>query len=43
MQISGLFLRAMAIIPENHEMAAKLANEAQSHAPTERRMSRIGG
>ncbi|REJ14595.1 MAG: GTP 3',8-cyclase MoaA [Paenibacillaceae bacterium] len=38
-----LFLRAMAIKPENHEMAAKLADEAQSHVPTERRMSQIGG
>lgn len=38
-----LFMRAMAIKPENHEMAAKLENAAQSHVPTERRMSQIGG
>ncbi|MBD2872570.1 GTP 3',8-cyclase MoaA [Paenibacillus arenilitoris] len=38
-----LFLRAMDIKPENHEMAAKLANDALSHVPTERRMSQIGG
>ncbi|MFF2091973.1 GTP 3',8-cyclase MoaA [Paenibacillus sp. NPDC058174] len=38
-----LLYRAMDVKPENHEMAAKLANEAQSHVPTERRMSQIGG
>lgn len=38
-----LFFKAMAIKPENHEMAAKLENAAQSHKPTERRMSQIGG
>ncbi|MDQ0114421.1 GTP 3',8-cyclase MoaA [Paenibacillus harenae] len=38
-----LLLRAMDVKPENHEMAAKLADEAQSHVPTERRMSQIGG
>ncbi|CAM3742549.1 GTP 3',8-cyclase MoaA [Cohnella lubricantis] len=38
-----LFDRAMDIKPENHEMAALLAGEAQSHRPTERRMSQIGG
>ncbi|MBB6633837.1 GTP 3',8-cyclase MoaA [Cohnella thailandensis] len=38
-----LFLRAMDIKPENHEMAALLAGEAQSHVPTDRRMSQIGG
>ncbi|MBB6672346.1 GTP 3',8-cyclase MoaA [Cohnella nanjingensis] len=41
--LNALFLRAMAIKPENHEMAALLAGEAQSHTPTERRMSQIGG
>jgi len=39
----ALFLRAMDVKPLNHEMAAKLENEAQSHVPTERRMSQIGG
>jgi len=39
----SLLLKAMDIKPENHEMAEKLANEAQSHVPTERRMSQIGG
>ncbi|MHA7964594.1 GTP 3',8-cyclase MoaA [Paenibacillus sp. CAU 1782] len=38
-----LYYRAMDIKPENHEMAAKLAEEALSHTPTERRMSQIGG
>lgn len=38
-----LFCKAMAIKPENHEMAALLAGEALSHVPTERRMSQIGG
>ncbi|THF83739.1 GTP 3',8-cyclase MoaA [Cohnella fermenti] len=42
-EIRRLFLRAMDIKPENHEMAALLAGEAQSHVPTERRMSQIGG
>jgi cyclic pyranopterin phosphate synthase len=38
-----LFLKAMDIKPENHEMAARLAGDKQSHVPTERRMSQIGG
>ncbi len=38
-----LFMRALDIKPLNHEMAAKLADEAQSHVPTDRRMSQIGG
>ncbi|XEC96431.1 GTP 3',8-cyclase MoaA [Paenibacillus tarimensis] len=42
-QMAQLFRRAMDLKPENHEMAAKLLNEAQSHVPTERRMSQIGG
>ncbi|MBW7477793.1 GTP 3',8-cyclase MoaA [Paenibacillus oenotherae] len=41
--LRGLFMRAMDIKPLNHEMAAKLSNEAQSHEPTARRMSQIGG
>ncbi|NIK69985.1 cyclic pyranopterin phosphate synthase [Paenibacillus sp. BK720] len=39
----GIFYKAMDLKPENHEMAAKLANEALSHTPTDRRMSQIGG
>lgn len=38
-----IFLRAMDIKPENHEMAAKLGDQALSYVPTERRMSQIGG
>jgi cyclic pyranopterin phosphate synthase len=38
-----LLFRAMDIKPENHEMAAKLADGALSHVPTDRRMSQIGG
>ncbi|MEX1030782.1 MAG: GTP 3',8-cyclase MoaA [Paenibacillaceae bacterium] len=38
-----LFEKAMVIKPQNHEMAAKLENESQTHIPTERRMSQIGG
>ncbi|MFD2613515.1 GTP 3',8-cyclase MoaA [Paenibacillus gansuensis] len=41
--IRQLYLRALDIKPLNHEMAAKLADEAQSHLPTDRRMSQIGG
>lgn len=41
--LKRLFMQALAIKPKNHEMAAKLADEAQSHTPTERRMSQIGG
>lgn len=39
----AVFARAMDIKPENHEMAALLAGERQTHTPTERRMSQIGG
>ncbi|WP_127588402.1 GTP 3',8-cyclase MoaA [Paenibacillus koleovorans] len=38
-----LFFRALDIKPLNHEMAQVLALEAQSHTPTARRMSQIGG
>ncbi len=38
-----LFLKAMDVKPENHEMAAVLAGNPLSHEPTERRMSQIGG
>jgi cyclic pyranopterin phosphate synthase len=41
--VSDLFLRALDIKPLNHEMAKALNSEAQSHTPTERRMSQIGG
>ncbi|GGD74347.1 GTP 3',8-cyclase MoaA [Paenibacillus nasutitermitis] len=41
--LSDLFMRAMELKPLNHEMAAKLSDEAQSHQPTARRMSQIGG
>lgn len=41
--IERLFLRALDIKPENHEMAQALAREDQSHTPTTRRMSQIGG
>lgn len=39
----NLFGRALAIKPENHEMALSLSEAAQSHTPTSRRMSQIGG
>ncbi|WP_138755448.1 GTP 3',8-cyclase MoaA [Paenibacillus sinopodophylli] len=42
-EMQRLLLRAMDIKPENHEMAAKLADGDQSYVPTERRMSQIGG
>ncbi len=41
--MESLFLKAMDVKPENHEMAAVLAGTSLSHAPTERRMSQIGG
>ncbi|MFF2480630.1 GTP 3',8-cyclase MoaA [Paenibacillus sp. NPDC058071] len=41
--LKHLLLRAMDVKLENHEMAEKLANEALSHVPTDRRMSQIGG
>jgi cyclic pyranopterin phosphate synthase len=41
--LERIFYRALDIKPENHEMAAKLAQESQSHIPTTRRMSQIGG
>ncbi len=41
--LERMFFRALDIKPENHEMAARLAQEAQSHVPTTRRMSQIGG
>lgn len=41
--LETMFYKALSIKPENHEMAAKLALEEQSHTPTGRRMSQIGG
>jgi cyclic pyranopterin phosphate synthase len=41
--LAELFFRALDIKPLNHEMALALAGESQSHVPTERRMSQIGG
>ncbi|MED4729898.1 GTP 3',8-cyclase MoaA, partial [Aneurinibacillus migulanus] len=41
--IQDMFLRAIDAKPENHEMAQALASEKQSHTPTSRRMSQIGG
>lgn len=41
--VKDLFFRALDIKPENHEMALALAASDQSHKPTDRRMSQIGG
>ncbi len=41
--LKQMFLRALAIKPETHEMAQALERQAQSHTPTHRRMSQIGG
>jgi len=41
--LAGLFLKALDVKPESHEMAKALLNERQSHIPTMRRMSQIGG
>ncbi|WCK55733.1 GTP 3',8-cyclase MoaA [Aneurinibacillus sp. Ricciae_BoGa-3] len=41
--IQALFLRALDAKPENHEMAMALSRESQTHTPTVRRMSQIGG
>jgi cyclic pyranopterin phosphate synthase len=41
--LEQLFFKALDLKPENHEMAAKLTFEEQSHTPTLRRMSQIGG
>ncbi|QAY65085.1 GTP 3',8-cyclase MoaA [Paenibacillus protaetiae] len=41
--LRALLLRAMDVKPVSHEMAAKLAGQAVSHQPTDRRMSQIGG
>lgn len=41
--LAELFFRALDVKPESHEMAKALMNEQQSHTPTVRRMSQIGG
>lgn len=41
--IRQLFLQALRGKPKNHEMALALENKTQSHTPTLRRMSQIGG
>ncbi|SDE16389.1 cyclic pyranopterin phosphate synthase [Paenibacillus sp. UNCCL117] len=42
-KLAEMFFRALDVKPESHEMAKALENEKQSHTPTERRMSQIGG
>lgn len=42
-KLKELFLRALDAKPETHEMAKALSQERQSHTPTVRRMSQIGG
>lgn len=42
-ELTRLFFRALDIKPKNHEMAERWAREAQTHEPTARRMSQIGG
>lgn len=41
--IRSLFLKALGAKPKNHEMALALERKQQSHTPTARRMSQIGG
>jgi cyclic pyranopterin phosphate synthase len=41
--LADLFFRALDMKPLNHEMALALAGQEQSHQPTLRRMSQIGG
>lgn len=41
--LAELFLKALDVKPESHEMAKALLSEQQSHSPTLRRMSQIGG
>lgn len=41
--VRELFFKALRIKPRNHEMAKALDDESQSHIPTVRRMSQIGG
>jgi len=41
--MQALFRKALGNKPANHEMALALEQKAQSHTPTARRMSQIGG
>lgn len=41
--MAALFLKALGTKPKNHEMALALEQKMQSHTPTVRRMSQIGG
>lgn len=41
--VEDLFFRALEVKPESHEMAQALLQLDQSHTPTSRRMSQIGG
>ncbi|WP_339251924.1 GTP 3',8-cyclase MoaA [Paenibacillus sp. FSL P2-0136] len=41
--VQALFREALGNKPHNHEMALALEHKAQSHTPTARRMSQIGG
>lgn len=42
-KLKEAYYRSLLHKPENHEMAKAMNNEAQSHMPTVRRMSQIGG
>ncbi|MCZ8522868.1 MULTISPECIES: GTP 3',8-cyclase MoaA [Paenibacillus] len=41
--LAAMFFRALDVKPESHEMAQALLSQSQSHTPTVRRMSQIGG
>lgn len=41
--VADMFRKALGAKPQNHEMALALEKKAQSHTPTVRRMSQIGG
>ncbi|MEI7025141.1 GTP 3',8-cyclase MoaA [Paenibacillus sp. y28] len=41
--VAQLFFKALGVKPLNHEMAEALRRQSQSHTPTVRRMSQIGG
>jgi len=42
-KLKEVFFKSLENKPENHEMAKMMNNEKQSHRPTSRRMSQIGG
>lgn len=42
-KLKEVYFRSLLHKPENHEMAKAMNNEMQSHMPTVRRMSQIGG